>query len=402
MMVAAAVVVAGLVMAAGLAIAMALLALSNDAAGTPGSSPASTTRGVSAVTTAGASTSSSVDPAAGSLAGSSSSASANSSASTPAGASASASGTPAVQRDMSTATAESVPAAQQSNGVLAQAESEISTSVVESKRHLAARQAREEFTLSSADMRSIPADAEVSRFSLAATGLDSELSNEQVQLIRNAIATIEESGICGFVFLDADTGEGIAYNADADAYIASASKAVLAYYALQNGAAELDYERDNIEDAIRYSDNDAFEAFGYNYFDEDYIAWLAAHGTEWPLSTYDLYAPMSARSLAMVWAEILDYVDGGSEAASWFADVLTDTSVSFIRNAVDDEQARVMNKAGWIVDWDVNSVTDAGIVKDDGHTYLMAIVTDQPDSEETEEAATVLARSLYDLRDTLE
>ena len=363
MMVAAAIVVMGLVVAAGLAVALALLAQAPGAAGPhDGSSDAGSAQN-----------------------------------------GASPNQTQAAQPDASTTPSQTAPATQQAGGVLAQAESQISKSVTTNKRRLAAQQAKDAFTLSAADLRAIPAsDNGPARFSLAATGIEDELASSRERAVRNAIAAIEQDGACGFVFLDADTGEGLAYNADETVYIASASKAVLAYYALQNGASEQPYERDSIESTILYSDNGSFEAFGYNYFDSDYIDWLAEHDTEWELSTYDLYVPMSARGLAMAWADILRYVDSGSEDATWFADLLADTSVSFIRDAIGDDGVQVLNKAGWIVDWDVNSVTDAAIVRDDGRTYLMVIATDQPDSPDAEAAVSTLADALYDLRDALE
>ena len=215
-----------------------------------------------------------------------------------------------------------------------------------------------------------------------------------------AIAGIEENGDCGFVFLDMNTGRGLAYNADEVMYIASASKAPLAYYALQNGAYANGYETGNIEEAIVYSDNDAYEAFGYNYQDYSYISWLAERGVVHE-DYGDLYPLMPARSLASIWVEILRYIQGGSEEATWFASLLASTEVSFIYDGLQDTGATVLNKGGWIADWDCDSVTDSAIVQIDGRTFIMTIVTGQPDDDYPEREVAALARALFDLRDKL-
>ena len=47
------------------------------------------------------------------------------------------------------------------------------------------------------------------------------------------------------------------------------------------------------------------------------------------------------------------------------------------------------------------SVTDAGLISVDGQVYLMAIVTNQPDGDTSEQNVRDLARALFDARSTL-
>ena len=111
---------------------------------------------------------------------------------------------------------------------------------------------------------------------------------------------------------------------------------------------------------------------------------------------------MSARSLASFWVEILDYVNSESEDAQWFAELLASTETSFIRDGVGETGARVMNKGGWIGEENYASVTDAGIIELNGHTYLMVIVTGQMDDEAiTEINVTNLASALFAVRNQL-
>lgn len=219
--------------------------------------------------------------------------------------------------------------------------------------------------------------------------------------IKSAISTIEEQADCGFVFVDMTTGRGVAYNADEPIYIASAAKVVLTHFALQNGAAGDEGERFNIEEAILYSDNDAYEGFGYNYSSDGYGEWLSSHDVWFDDYVFDLYPPMSARSLASFWVDILHYIGDGSEDAQWFAGLLSSTETSFIRDATSQTGAFVMNKGGWIAEEGYASVTDAGIIQLDGRTYLMVIVTGQFDEGITEENVTALASALFDSRDQL-
>ena len=110
---------------------------------------------------------------------------------------------------------------------------------------------------------------------------------------------------------------------------------------------------------------------------------------------------MSARSLASFWAEILTYVQGGSDDAKWLAGLLGSTSTSFIRDGLQGTGANVINKGGWIAEEGYASVSDAAIIEFDGHVYIMAIVTEEADWSETESNVTNLARALFDARDLL-
>lgn len=244
-------------------------------------------------------------------------------------------------------------------------------------------------------------------------------SDPSLAAVRAAVEDIEENGACGFMFVDAVTGRGIAYNADEALYIASAAKAPVSFYAVLQGAGGNQDERDFIADAIMHSDNDSYEMYAYDYADTAYSRWLVAHDVDHENYSYDLYPPMSARSLACVWLEILQYVQSGADDALWFADLLSSTDTSFIRDALQGSGAAVMNKGGWInegSDWiggydedgeavygDMvyHSVSDAGIVEFGGRSYIMAIVTDQPDDGQAEANVAALAEALFDARSLL-
>ena len=251
------------------------------------------------------------------------------------------------------------------------------------------------------DFLAVPASSEIIRVDLVNDGETEPFASSELSSVRKAIAQVEEYGSCGFVFIDMNTGRGFAYNADAVTYIASAAKAPMAYYALLHGAGADEFTRGNIEGAIVDSDNDAFEGFAYNYANEEYNAWLIEHGVYHDDYYYDLYPPMSARSLASFWAEILNYLQGDSDDAKWFAGLLASTTTSFIRDGVQDTGASVINKGGWIAEEGYASVSDAGIIELDGHVYIMAIVTGASDWGVTEANVTELASALFEARDIM-
>lgn len=267
------------------------------------------------------------------------------------------------------------------------------------------------YDLQPLDFLAIPASSDIVHVNLvnydsaalaSGASLDGEpVSGVEVDSIREAVSAIEGYGPCGFVFVDANTGRGLAYNAATPMYIASAAKAPMAYYALMHGAGANEYARGNIESAIVDSDNDSFEGFAYDYANEEYNAWLIEHDVYHDEYYYDLYPPMSARSLASFWAEILSYIQGGSDDAKWLAGLLGSTSTSFIRDGLQGTGANVINKGGWIAEEGYASVSDAAIIEFDGHVYIMAIVTEEADWSETESNVTDLARALFDARDLL-
>lgn len=282
--------------------------------------------------------------------------------------------------------------------------------------------------LNPTSLLSIPGSSGVISFD-AETGASAAATDASLDGVRAAVKDIEETSDCGFVFVDAVTGRGLAYNADKVMYIASAAKAPLVLYALQHGAGVGADERGAIEEAIVNSDNDSFESFAYDYTDTGYSQWLSAHDIDHADYANDLYPRMTARSLASIWLGLLQYVQTGSDNALWFSDLLAGTETSFIRDGLQGVDATVMNKGGWINEdsegglqndegeedeiesaesVELNddevayrSVSDAGVITCDGRTYVMVVLTTQPDGGDAEANVSALARALFDVRNVM-
>lgn len=295
-------------------------------------------------------------------------------------------------------------------------------------------------SIAPADLSAIPSGAQLAAFSLF--GDAPVLPDDAVSSIEDAIAAIERMGTAGVVFYDASTGKGIAYNADTEVYGASSFKGPYAVYVCQSliegGTASLDSPVDvasnnpgsiaidatsswassgastyPVEDlitaAVIESDNDAYGMLRNQYDNQGYDEWIAGLGVEDaprdPLSWYPKYC---ARSSAKLWTNALSYLESESATAAWLSDLFEQTQTSFIRDGIesceDGKEAVVRNKAGWIADADpaYNAVCDAGIIEAEGRTYVMCIMTSQPDCPEARENVQAMAAALFEARESLQ
>lgn len=254
------------------------------------------------------------------------------------------------------------------------------------------------------DMLAIPAKTTADAFSLNPDSEPPTINPLAREKLATAAEAIEKYGPCGFVFLDLQTGLGIAHNAGQEVYTASSSKAVVTLYALlqsrKTGVPLPDWERENIESAITVSSNEAFDAFGFKYLTADYTKWLADHKVAYDQATYGLYMNASARSVTSLWDEVYLYLAGGGADAKWFSGLLAKTNRSFIRDGLEGTGADVRNKAGWIAGGP-SCTCDAGIIEHDSRSYLMVILTGQPNTVDAQNRVSALAKLLFEQRKAL-
>ena len=275
----------------------------------------------------------------------------------------------------------------------------------------------------------VPASDGLATFSLVDGTEEPGLSSSAQKKIESAAnAVAQAGGELSVVFVDMNTGAGIAYAPDTEVYGASSFKAPYALYVceqlVEKGKASLDdvctvgatygldephdpseayATRDLISNAITVSDNDSFKVLRNAYDAQGYESWVQSLGVTDalidPVSYYPVYC---ARSSARLWCEMLAYLGTGTKTAQWLEGLLEQTTVSFIRAALEGEDVRVLNKAGWLGgNPGYNSVTDAGIIECDGHTYLMCLMSSMSDGIETEMLLEQLASALFEARDAL-
>ncbi len=291
-----------------------------------------------------------------------------------------------------------------------------------------------DFTPSTSALDSISDDEGIQVFSLS--NLDAlELDETTLAAIEEAVAAIETTSDVGFVFYDLETGRGISLNPDTEIYGASTFKAPYALYVCEtlvetgqlslSDSCPVSYVVDSgswygnsgdssypvselIQVAIVDSDNNAFGFLRDAYDDMGFSTWITEIGAddviaETNTSWFPTYCP---RSSAKLWTDMYEYLNSGSETAEWLGSLLTQTTTSFIRNALessDAEDLTVSNKAGWISDSDpdYNAINDAGIIEADGHTYILSIMTSLPDGDSNRELFETLAAAIFDARESL-
>lgn len=203
------------------------------------------------------------------------------------------------------------------------------------------------------DLAAIPSSEEVSTFS-AGDGSAPSLSQQALDPINAAFSKFTDGGIdAGFVFMNLDTGAGIAANADQKVYGASSIKGPFVTYLCEslidgeeittdtmcasmndnfsrNGSASVG---SLITNTITLSSNGAFGSLSEQYSDSDYDNWLESVGVDPGIyERADYFAWYTARDAAKLWTETYDYLGSGSETADWLAGLMEDTNVSYIRD----------------------------------------------------------------------
>ncbi|MFR3272618.1 MAG: serine hydrolase [Slackia sp.] len=142
---------------------------------------------------------------------------------------------------------------------------------------------------------------------------------------------------------------------------------------------------------------DSYDTMG---FDE----WATGVGADDATYRADSWYPWyCARSSAKLWTEMYNYLESNTETATYLSALLGQTETSFIRDALQDTNALVKDKAGWCSDSDpnYNGVCDAGIVSVDGHPFVLSVMTGMADSEQNRLLFQEIARSVFETNETL-
>lgn len=315
------------------------------------------------------------------------------------------------------------------------------------------------------NLAAIPSSEEVSTFSAGQSAAPS-MSAEALEPVKAALAQFTDNGIdAGFVFMNLDTGAGIAANADQKVYGASSIKGPFVTYICESlvdgGAIEIDdactsmtdsFKRNGsasvetlVSNTITQSSNGSFAGLREEYGGSKYASWLTSLDVDPDIHEGgDWFAWYTPRDAAKLWSETYDYLESGSDTATWLHGLMEDTNVSYIRDGASSlktqlvekewemppmqssptklikatadsvsgyknmatvlDEVKVANKAGWCVSdagstVDYDSTSDNGIVTIDGQDYLLCIMTGAPYSERSAGNVANLAASLIAVYD---
>lgn len=292
-----------------------------------------------------------------------------------------------------------------------------------------------------------------------AASLGSDVSPEGVSMssagatqVQSALSAVMASGnSVGFAFFDLETGKGYTYNLDQRVYGASSFKAPVLIYgcqqAIDTGRVSIADVASDVERAIVSSDNDSYyrmrERFE-NSATASLGSWLTSLGVSDSLASDTRFPHCSARESLKLWMNTYLYLssaDSNQETTAWVESLLSETEVSMIRNGLDpvsnpinservhsvsqelqgallgklktvevgtaknvprsETAPTVYDKAGWIAGTDDDGVCDAGIVQENGKSYLLTIMTNQADSVDSRSKVSALASALWGQRSTL-
>lgn len=220
------------------------------------------------------------------------------------------------------------------------------------------------------DLAAIPSSAdEVTVFSASGTAAPT-VTDASLELVNTAVNDLEGAGIdTGFVFMNLQTGAGIAHNTDQSVYGASSIKGPFAAYVCEelidsdeisddtviktidenfrsNGSSSVD---SLISSTITQSSNGAFGSLKRAYGGSDYDAWLESLNIDPGIHENDeWFAWYSPREAVTLWNYVYDYLESDSETADWLRSLMEETNVSFIRNGMETLKANIEEQ-----DWEM-------------------------------------------------
>lgn len=296
----------------------------------------------------------------------------------------------------------------------------------------APRTTRASYAPALADIAALPEQAEPFAFCLDPDSVDAAptLSAESETCLQEARdAFLGRGWDAGYLLIDLETGCGLAANLDAVAYGASTFKAPYALYLcetqLDTQQAALDtpcledpattfmdpagtYLHDGIAsyplgtliaDSVTLSDNDSYRILRAAFDAEGFPSWLAEKGLPSSL-TGDWFPTYSTRTAGMLWLLMANYLDSDATSAPLLSGLLEQSETSFLRDALNADQAIVRGKAGWHADDDPAfcGVCDAGIVETDEGTYLLCAMSTAPFSQESEGMLESLLATVFNAR----
>lgn len=253
----------------------------------------------------------------------------------------------------------------------------------------------------------------ITSFSLVESGnqMYASLSEDENRSITEDLSWLEaDNEDVGFLIMNLNTGSGFCYNIDTRIYGASTYKAPISAFLceeyIDGGTLNKSAVSNRIEDAIVWSDNNSYRSLKHSYDGSDHNNWLSEMGID-PANYMATFPSYSVRDSATLWTHIWDYLNSGSDTATWLKGLFERTETSFLRNGAVEagmDNATVYNKAGWCVSESgrEDAVNDAGIVVDGDNTYLVVAFTSRPDSPTAEANLSALFASLLKARHSLD
>lgn len=212
------------------------------------------------------------------------------------------------------------------------------------------------------------------------------LSTEEVLALDGAINAISSRGYhVGALFLDINTGYGVAYNLDEEFYSASSIKSVYVASVAASSPDIVELESSTIYSTLAYSSEDAYFSFRADYGHEPMVQWCRDAGVDDSVGI-NWFPTISTRTFAQLWLRTFDYFNSGSPEVPELLPHYQFTYNSPLSNTLSGSST-VFSKAGWIGEDGYFAAVDAGIVVSSGtdrnnevrdYPYIVVIMSDVP------------------------
>lgn len=195
------------------------------------------------------------------------------------------------------------------------------------------------------------------------------LSDSTLSKIQSAIDGFGSYPV-SFTMVDINTGSALTYDPTREIYSASSIKGPYILSLLSSGASY----NDDMYNAIKVSDNDAYVRTRNKYGSSIFASWLADCGASGTDATQN-YVSTSSLDLARMWTYAWNFFTMDTANAAWARSTFQGTLNSGISNALAGSYT-VYSKSGWNYVSDYKQVYNcAGIVSDGSHPYILAIMS---------------------------
>lgn len=223
-----------------------------------------------------------------------------------------------------------------------------------------------------------------------------EVTDDDREMLQAAIDEIEKSYSVGFMMINLYTGEGVAYNPDADYYSASAIKGPYVASLVAAKPELKDSMSNTLSEIVMYSENEEYSNLRRSQGGVCLSDWYAASGIDSSAFTNYNYPRVSARILAKLWVHnyyFFNTDENGMAIRDWYVDPIN----SAIDFSVGNISTRVESKAGWICEDKYIASNDAGIIYPvKGAPYLISVCSDIPANLEMLEPLCRILRNIYE------
>jgi hypothetical protein len=226
--------------------------------------------------------------------------------------------------------------------------------------------------------------AAIDSSAITVTGADRAKAASSLGRLMEAASAVETGGnTVAFEMVDLATGTCVSYDPDTSYYSASSIKGPYVIFLEQNVVGDDQGSMaDAFENAIEWSDNDAYTSLRQAYGDSGFAAWMTDAGVTLEGSqAYNHYVHYSAHQLRLLWSACYPYLMSDEPGAAWCRKAFLQTLSSPISSVLGTEYT-TWSKAGWFESeegYGSEAVTCVGgIVRSAAGDYAVAVMSDLP------------------------